>query len=76
MVRDIYKNGTQCVTVGALRPTLFTCRNVLDNFTQTLVSSILQRIFEVINKNNAGTHYGIPFIHNLPRFKLFLVLWS
>ena len=71
-----YRNiHTPHSTVGALRPALFTCRNILDNFTQTLVSSMLHRIFEVINKNDEGTHYRILFIHCLPRFKLFLVLW-
>ena len=58
MAKDVYKNRKVIETVGALFQALFTSwRNIPDNLMQSLVSSILQPIFEVIIKNGGGTHY-------------------
>ena len=62
MARDAYKNGTQFETVGALRQALFTSwRNIPVNLVRTLVSSMPQRVIEVINKNGGGTQLSTVF---------------
>ena len=69
---DVYKNRKHLETVGVRRQALFTSwRNIPDNLMQTLVSSMPQEIFKVINKNG-----GMHCFHYLTRFLLFLVLWS
>ena len=56
--RGVYKNGTQFETVCF--PPSFV-HLLVNNLLQTLVLSMPQRNFGVINKNGAGLHYWIFF---------------
>lgn len=58
MARDVYKNGKQYATVDELRESIFTSwSNVPLTLLETLISSMSQRIFEVIRSNGGRTHY-------------------
>ena len=58
MERDVYGNGKQFSTVNELRDAIFTSwNNILPTLMDTLISSIPQTMFEVINKNGGSTHY-------------------
>uniref|UniRef100_A0A3B3W277 Transposase Tc1-like domain-containing protein n=1 Tax=Poecilia latipinna TaxID=48699 RepID=A0A3B3W277_9TELE len=57
MAREVYKNGHQFQTVDALREAMSnTWSNVPTSLLETLASSMLKRLFEVINKNGGATH--------------------
>ena len=58
MARDVYGNGKQFATVNELRDAIFTSwNNIPPTLMETLISSMTQRMFEVINKNGGSTHY-------------------
>ena len=60
MARDIYGNGKQFASVNELRAAILrSWENIPRDLMETLVSSMLGRIFEVINKNGGSTHYYV-----------------
>ena len=58
MAKDGYGNGKQFATVNGLRDAIFTSRsNIPPTLMKTLISSMPQIMFEVINKIGGSTHY-------------------
>uniref|UniRef100_A0A8C5NBQ3 Tc1-like transposase DDE domain-containing protein n=1 Tax=Gouania willdenowi TaxID=441366 RepID=A0A8C5NBQ3_GOUWI len=58
MAREVYKNGHQFQTVELFREAIFTnWSSVSTSLMETLASSVLKLIFEVINTKAAATHY-------------------
>ena len=58
MARDVYRNGKQYLTKNELHEAIFrSWSNIPKELIETLISSMPQRIFEVINNIGDRTHY-------------------
>ena len=58
MARDVYRNGKQYASKDEFQETILASwSNISLSLIETLISSMPQRIFEVIKNNGGRTHY-------------------